>query len=1166
MITMPTNRLTTKLAKNFALRLWLTVTVFIVVVFSFSLYVWSEKQIDKANATRQISLNLVDELRYSSDDLSNMARAYVVSADQMYKQRYFEILDIREGKKPRTTDYNYVDWNQVKHPHSLHPIPLMSLIEKVGFSDEELNKLIIAKSKSDALVKVELAAITQVEQLPKSGIAQRSNVIQKLFDSEYLVAKTQITSAINDSIRLMDHRTAQVVAKREMYATYFRVLFVALSLLLLFLLLGSYKELLHILGAGLDQLHDEIEKIGRGDFNTPADTLSIRKDSVMGMLLQMQSSLRALNDKNRSISKKMSEQDEHLRLLLATIPDLIWLKDINGVYVLCNPMFERFFGAKESEIVGKTDYDFVDKSLADLFRHNDQRAIDELKAVINEEEVRFADDGHVAYLETIKTPIIDNDGHVLGVLGIARDITERKANEIRVKRLSDLYNALSQCNEAIMRCKDSKELFPWICKDAVELGHMKMAWIGLLDSARQCIVPVASYGDGVEYLNGLQISFESGNKLAQGPSGLAAINGQAVWCQDYLNDPMTAPWRTRGLKYGWRASAALPLLQEGKVVGIFTLYAGEAHAFDESQRNLLLEMSIDISFALDKFSAEQHKKESEAQLKLAAEVFRSSSEGFMITDASYNLIMINNAFTKITGFSEEEAIGKNPNILSSGVQDSSFYSTMWSRINLEGTWRGEVWNRRKSGEIYPEWLSISVVRDAQDQVTHYIGIFTDISQQKHSEARINRLAHFDELTGLPNRAQLAEYINKAIHHARRKNSCFSIMFLDLDHFKNVNDSLGHQVGDRLLIRLGELLRFNLRSEDIVTRFGGDEFILLLNDTDANAATHMAQKILASIAAPISVDPYVLVTTASIGIAMFPYDGQDMNALFKCADTAMYKAKQSGRNNYCFFTQEMQLRSDRTLKLENALRNAIANNELMVHYQPQLSGVTGKVIGAEALVRWMHPEFGIVSPAEFIPIAEGVGLILKIGEWVLRQALTDLKLWVAYGLDQLTVAVNISAVQFNQPDFVTMVMDNLRQVGVAPEFLELELTESVAMDDAVTAVNIMNNLHDKGIRMSIDDFGTGYSSLSKLKKFNVYKLKIDQSFVRDICVDNEDKAIVLGIINLAHSLGLKTIAEGVENQDQLDFLVENGCQEIQGYLYSKPVPSGDFIEYALSKNA
>ena len=739
---------------------------------------------------------------------------------------------------------------------------------------------------------------------------------------------------------------------------------------------------------------------------------------------------------------------------------------------------------------------------------------------------------------------------------LQREISEHEVAEIKNQQLAQLYTALSLCNKAIVHCASEEELFSLICRDAVQFGGMKMVWIGLVDEPSKRVKHVAAYGDGAEYLQSIQISTDANDPSGHGPVATSIRENQPFWCQDFQNDPTTTPWHESGSRFGWGAAASLPLHRNGEVIGCFTLHAGETNAFDEATRNLLLEMAMDMSFALGNFTRE-------AQLKLAAKVFEQGNEGFIITDAKRNIVMLNHAVTVISGYSEAEVLGQDLRMLVSGGDDEDFYRAMWKKIDKRGSWQGEVSNHRKDGSLYPGWFSVSRALDAQGNVTHIIGIFNDITKHKEAEAHINQLVNFDALTGLPNRILLTDRINQAISIAQRNSESLTLMFLDLDHFKNVNDSLGHHIGDELLIQLAKRLKALVREEDTVSRMGGDEFIMVLKGADVNGATHVAKKLLEVIAQPYLIGQYELIVTPSIGIALYPNDGEDFDTLFKCADVAMYRAKKSGRNNYCFFTPEMQESSIRTLQLENALRHAVEFDQLVLHYQPQVSLESGRVIGAEALVRWQHPEFGLVPPAEFIPISEETGQILQIGEWVLRTAIRQMKAWIDSGLGPMIIAVNLSSVQFRHLHLPELVTQILEEEQLPPEYLELELTESVAMDNPIAAIGVMNNLHERGIRMSIDDFGTGYSSLSYLKRFQIYKLKIDQSFVRDITVDADDKAIVSAIISLAKSLGMKTIAEGVETEGQLAYLREKCCDEVQGYFYSKPLPTDQFEAFVKS---
>lgn len=555
------------------------------------------------------------------------------------------------------------------------------------------------------------------------------------------------------------------------------------------------------------------------------------------------------------------------------------------------------------------------------------------------------------------------------------------------------------------------------------------------------------------------------------------------------------------------------------------------------------------------------RKRSQEQLQLTAQVFDQSSEAIVIADASHTIVRINRAFSRITGYPESEAVGQSVRLLTVAESTQDFNAdAVYARLTQEGHWEGEAWGRRKDGSTYPQWLSVSRVRDGNGSTTHSITLFRDITLQREAQDRVQRLAHFDPLTDLPNRALLAERARQHISNEQAKGGTLAMLFLDLDHFKNVNDSLGHRIGDILLVAVARRLQSLLSPQDTVSRLGGDEFLLLLPSASAAHAAEVATRLLAAVAQPFQIDPYELTTTLSVGIAMYPADGDSFDTLYQRADAAMYRAKQSGRNRYGFFTADLEARTARALQIENALRRALERSQFELHYQPQVSLITRQVVGAEALLRWRHPEMGMVSPAEFIPVAESSGMIVAIGEWVLHTAVNDAKRWLDMQLPLRAISVNLSAVQFRHPQLPEMVTRCLQQAGLPARRLELELTEGAAVDDPAAALAMMDQLHDRGVRLSMDDFGTGYSSLSYLKRFQIYKLKIDQSFVRDLDDDANDRAIVSAIIRMAQALGMQTTAEGVETDGQLEFLREQGCDEGQGYLFSRPLPANAFEAY------
>ena len=546
------------------------------------------------------------------------------------------------------------------------------------------------------------------------------------------------------------------------------------------------------------------------------------------------------------------------------------------------------------------------------------------------------------------------------------------------------------------------------------------------------------------------------------------------------------------------------------------------------------------------------RKAQEVQLRLTEQVFNQSKEAFTVTDAQGNIVKVNKAFTEITGYSEAEVLGKNPRMLASGMQDAAFYKAMWSDIVTHGLWAGEILNRHKDGAIYPERLTISVMRDGQGETTHFLGSFNDLSREKAAERRIQRLSHFDPLTGLPNRALLQDRTAHAISMVQRAKEPLCMVLVSIDHFKTINDTLGHHVGDSVLIEVGQRLSGLVRDQDTVSHQSGKEFVLVLPGTPPEGAAHLATELLWALAQPYQLGGHSLEITASIGLASFPDNGGDFDTLFKSVEIAMHRAQSSGRDNFKFYSDGMYqevLDRDQMIK---ALRLAAERGELQVLYQPFADLQTGKISGMEALLRWHHPERGTISPVVFIPVAEESGVIRAIGEWVLRRVCKDLRGFLDKGIDAPHVAVNVSPLQFRDPDLVGMVKTVLEEHAIPAHLIHLEVTESALMDDTGRSEAVLRELKALGFNLSLDDFGTGYSSLSYLKRFPFDKVKIDQSFVRDIGTSQTDTVIVKVIISMAHGLGLKVIAEGVETEAQCEIMRSNVCDEIQGYFFSRPV--------------
>ncbi|MBI5919111.1 MAG: EAL domain-containing protein [Nitrosomonadales bacterium] len=552
------------------------------------------------------------------------------------------------------------------------------------------------------------------------------------------------------------------------------------------------------------------------------------------------------------------------------------------------------------------------------------------------------------------------------------------------------------------------------------------------------------------------------------------------------------------------------------------------------------------------------RKSAEQKLRLAAKVLENTQEGVLVTDAQKHILAVNPAFTKVTGYSAEDVIGKSPDILQSGIQDAAFYQQMWKSLKQTGHWQGEIWNRRKSHDIYPEWLNISLIKNAAGEIEHYVGIFSDISSQENMKKHLHEMAYYDSLTGLPNRNLLMERLRHELLQAKRSGSMMAILFLDIDRFKVINDTLGHSMGDLLLKEVASRLGKCIREGDTLARLGGDEFVALLQDVNnEQVAIQAAGRMLEGLSLPLTLQEHELFITTSIGICLYPMDGEDIDTLIRNADAAMYRAKESGRNNYQFYAAAMNEVAQQQFRLESGLRRAIERNELFALYQPQIDLESGRLVGAEALLRWRHPELGLVSPKDFIPIAEDCGLIDQLGNWVLRTACKQNKAWQDAGLPPIRVAVNISSRQFKQKDLFLVVSEALEESGLAPQYLELELTESIFMEEIHTAISTLKRIKQLGVALSIDDFGTGFSSLSRLRRFPIDTIKIDQSFVQELMGDTDSEAVVKAIIALAHNLKLNTIAEGVETEGQRTFLQDNGCQLMQGYLYARPLEPSQF---------
>lgn len=758
-------------------------------------------------------------------------------------------------------------------------------------------------------------------------------------------------------------------------------------------------------------------------------------------------------------------------------------------------------------------------------------------------------------------------------LMLCRDVTERRSDQVQITRLARLYQALSESNQAIVRLSDGPALLGEICRIAVESGGLKMAWAGLLDPGETRVRPVAAHGSGTDYLEILWIGTDPAVPGGNGPVGKALREDRPYWCQDFLAEKGLAHLRQEAHRYGWGSVAALPLHREGQVIGVLALYTEGLNGFDEQVQTLLQDMAHDIDQALERIAALAATQRLQADLTVSEANYRELIESihdvvWSLDPATMQCLQVSPSVQRLTGYRPNEVLGRPFTDLIQPERREDITSQIQAEVQEfeEGIRSGEIVSVdevelacKDGSRVWTEMVTKLVCSLRSGRVELH-GVSRDITERRFALEQIHRLAYSDPLTGLPNRTQLKERFRHSLEQARLRERPLSLLHMDLDRFKHVNDSLGHRLGDRVLREIARRLSVQLRPGDTLSRGSADEFQLLLPDTDAATALELAQRMIEAVAQPVPIGTPPLYITASAGVAVYPEDGSDLETLLRNANIAMHQAKQEGRNRLQFFTAALQERSGRELVLSNALHEALRNDQLSLLYQAQVDSATRVILGAEALLRWQHPSYGAISPAEFIPLAERNGLIMPIGLWVLERAIRDASHWPAAADGSLPrVGVNLSAKQFGQMELAERVLDLLETHGLAPERLELELTESVTMDNPRQALALMDQLQMRGIQLAIDDFGTGYSSLSYLKRLRVHRLKIDQSFIHELERSSDDRMIVTTVIQLAHSRGMGVVAEGVETKEQLEWLHAHGCDAVQGYCISRPIPDQAFRE-------
>lgn len=897
-----------------------------------------------------------------------------------------------------------------------------------------------------------------------------------------------------------------------------------------------------------------------------------------------------------------AEQAHFLQQLGDAMPSPMFWKDAQGRYQGCNKAFEDYIGIARADLIGKTVYDISPAELAGTYAAADQELFDRQGTQVYNAQVKYHD-GSRRHVTFNKATFLKSDGTLGGLVGVMLDITERKnlADALQEKHdllqsviesvpcgiaLTDkdqkpvLWNMLAKevlaatgtpTSEAGKSELDRDKPFEMQVGDRVIEGRVARAADGYVYAYRdvteeravreELVRETASLNAVLQHMpQGISV-FDEALRLRHWNDGMAEVlnlQPEVLFRGAYFDDLIRISAQ-RG-EYG-------PGDPETHVARFHALAEQfEPHEFERKRStgkiNLVSgrPMWVDGKLAgfVTTYTDITERKHTERMLQLSETVFNNTAMGIAVTDSQRRIIKVNAAFCAITGYKECEVLGKTHAVLSSGRQGPAFYQEMWREIEKTGSWNGEIWNRKKSGELYAEHLSIKRVVDKTGAVTNYIGIFTDISNYKIAQDQIEQLSFFDALTGLPNRALLRDRLQQVLHAATRHERHVALLLIDLDRLAHINDSLGHRIGDLLLLRLKERWQPLVRATDTLSRHIGDEFAVIVDDLkNAQDAAELAERLLGALNDPFDLEGQEVNVSACVGISIFPTDGGTADTMLKNADVALHHAKESETGRFQFFKEEMNHAAMERLLIESSLRQALARGEFLIYYQPQVDLVSGRIKGMEALARWQHPELGLVSPAKFIPIAEDTGQIVAIGAWIMKQACLQAREWNASPNTDLTVAVNVSAKQFNHVGFAEQVRQVLQETGLPPHHLELEITESVIMERPEHVVSVMQELRDIGVRFSIDDFGTGYSSLSQLKRFPIDTLKIDQSFTRDIGIDENGTTITRAVIALGRSMQLQVVAEGVETNEQQQFLAEHGCHGMQGYLFSKPVDAAAF---------
>ncbi|OGA31937.1 MAG: hypothetical protein A3F75_09880 [Betaproteobacteria bacterium RIFCSPLOWO2_12_FULL_64_23] len=849
--------------------------------------------------------------------------------------------------------------------------------------------------------------------------------------------------------------------------------------------------------------------------------------------------------------------EQQLRELATAVEqtdDIVYVTDRSGIIEYVNASFVRSTGFSSDEAIGGTPAIFKSGEHDQVF-YKELWSTILSGAAFRQVLCNRTKAGELYYEAKTISPIRDFHGEITKFVSTGKDITERVRAEKHIARLARARGVMAECNRVLVHATDEMEMLEDMCRIVVESGGHHMAWIGYAEhDEAKSVRPVAQAGLFAGSVEAARISWAD-TERGRGPTGTAIRTGQVRYVSDTLADLSFAPWRERALRHGFRSVLALPLRNGHGCIGALNIHAAGPDAFDAEEIELLEELAGDIAYGIDALRTRAQRERGEQALRESEELFRqmatNTPEIFWVRELeNESVLYISPSWQAVTGWP--------PPTDRQGMLDI-VHAHDYRRVLMEvgrtpeGGFDDEYRIMHADGSI--RWLHSRTfpIRDEGGRVYRVAGMSEDITEQKKAEERLLQLAHYDSLTNLPNRSLFFESLKRMVAQAQENQWTIGVLFIDLDRFKVVNDTLGHATGDELLQQVAARLLECVRIRDVVGRLGGDEFALILPALDSpDDAAEVAAKVIQAFAEPFDLAGHETFISASIGITVYPGDANDAEALLRYADTAMYRAKEGGRNTYRYYTAEMNERAMEKLELETALRRALERREFLLHFQPKLDLASGNVSGVEALLRWQRPEVGLVSPADFIPLLEETGLIVPVGAWVIRAACRQINAWEQEGVAPVPIAINLSGRQFHEKTLAALIAQIAREHGVDPRLLEFEITEGSVMANAEETVRILEALRAAGISISVDDFGTGYSSLAYLKRFPIDAVKIDRSFVNDIVTDPDDAAIVLAVIRMAHAMELKVIAEGVETEAQLQFLQANACDEIQGYFFCRPL--------------